>query len=224
MDALPHIKAESTTHRVLTVLREAILSRKLLPGQRIAQRDLAAQLGVSITPVREALFSLQNEQLIRIEPHKETIILGVTEKYIRDYFETRDVLECHLVRQVCRPGTDTAAIEEAFARLEEIVAAGRFEEFEAANIAFHKSIYQVAGNQCILNLLAQIGILKSLSAIRDLPSYAKTSQEEHRAVMKYIRLHEPEAAAEQMHAQLVRSMNSVLAAIGPEEAAVRTLA
>lgn len=210
MNILQPIKTQSTTQRVLLALREAIYTKKLLPGQRITQNDLARQLNVSITPIREALMTLEMEQLVKIEPHKETIILGVNEKYIRDYYHTRTVLEGYLSELVARPGTDISPIEAAYQRMEEVVHSGQYDSYGAANADFHQAIYHVAGNLFISNLLSQISISQSAAKTSSSRNYVLQSFQEHARIMDCIRVHDPEHAAEEMKAHLLRSMSDIL--------------
>ena len=210
MSYLEPIKSQSTTQKVLLTLREAIYTQKLKAGQRIAQNELAKQLNVSITPVREALMTLENEQLVKIEPHKETIILGVTQKYIQDYYQARSVLESYLVADICNRKLDLALIEEAFKDMEDIIDKREFHKYGDANIAFHRAIQVTADNHFIANLLSQIHISKSNARDDSLEKYDLQSFKEHQAIMKYLRLYDAKNASKEMGNHLLRSMNDML--------------
>lgn len=85
---------------VYTKLRDYILSGELSDGQSIVPNRLAKQLGVSITPVRDAVNRLQNEGLVKVIPRKGTYVAKPTEKDIVELFEARKVLEVYSARRV----------------------------------------------------------------------------------------------------------------------------
>lgn len=208
--ALQPINIQSTTERVTLALREAIFTRKLLPGQKIIQTDLAKQLQVSITPVREALMILETEQLVKIQPRKETIILGVTPKYLEDYWETRALIEGHLTAAVCKPGTDISDIEAAHQKIIELLEREDYDSYSSSNSIFHKAIWTAANNQLMINLLNQIGVSKSMSKSSNPKEYALQSFQEHETIMKYIRLHDAENASKAMKHHMFRALNDTM--------------
>lgn len=208
--ALQPINVQSTTERVTLALREAIFTRKLLPGQKIIQADLAKQLQVSITPVREALMILETEQLVKIQPRKETIILGVTPKYLEDYWSTRAVIESYLVSLVCSPDTDISSIEDAHQKSLELLEREDYDSYSSTNTVFHRAIWNTANNQLMINLLNQIGVSKSMSKTSNPKEYALQSYHEHEKIMKYIRLHDAENASKEMKNHMLRALNDTM--------------
>jgi DNA-binding GntR family transcriptional regulator len=84
---------QQLTDRVHAALREAITSGRLEPGARVKQEQIAAELGVSRTPVREALHLLEREGLIRLVPRRGAIVQGFTAADVRELYELRELLE-----------------------------------------------------------------------------------------------------------------------------------
>ena len=83
----------SLREAVYLTLRRAILTNVFEPGDRLMEMKLAAQLGVSRTPVREAIHLLEKESLVRQIPHKGVVVAGITKKQLRDVLEIRGMLE-----------------------------------------------------------------------------------------------------------------------------------
>src|SRR6185295_11391540 len=84
---------QQLTDRVHAALREAITSGRLAPDARIKQEQIAAELGVSRTPVREALHLLEREGLVRLVPRRGAIVQGFTAADVRELYELRELLE-----------------------------------------------------------------------------------------------------------------------------------
>ena len=129
--------------------------RKFLP----MAKKLAAQLGVSRTPVREAIHLLEKESLVRQIPHKGVVVAGITKKQLRDVLEIRGMLEELAVQLACRRGT-----EEGFAKLQ--AAADNFAKAvkqekdltvqAEKDVAFHDVIYQMTDNERLIELVESI--------------------------------------------------------------------
>lgn len=93
MIGLKPIKIPSAKERVASELRKAILSKQLKEGENLTLENVAQQLNVSITPVREAFQILAHDGLIKLRPNKGAIVLGITETYIREHYQIRGILE-----------------------------------------------------------------------------------------------------------------------------------
>ena len=86
---------------VFNTLRQAILKGELEPGERLMEMQLAEQLGVSRTPIREAMRKLELEGLVLMIPRKGAVVAEITEKSLRDVLEVRKALEELAVRLAC---------------------------------------------------------------------------------------------------------------------------
>ena len=149
----------SLREAVYLTLRRAILTNVFEPGDRLMEMKLAAQLGVSRTPVREAIHLLDKESLVRQIPHKGVVVAGITKKQLRDVLEIRGMLEELAVQLACRRGT-----EEGFAKLQ--AAADNFAKAvkqekdltvqAEKDVAFHDVIYQMTDNERLIELVESI--------------------------------------------------------------------
>src|SRR4051794_12191289 len=118
--------AEPAGRAVYASVREAIVSTELQPGQQISENELAAQLGVSRTPVREALARLRDDRLVEIVPQLGTFVSRISVAGVDDAQFLREALECSAVRLAadrCAAG-DLRELEALIARQEEARDAG----------------------------------------------------------------------------------------------------
>lgn len=145
----------------------------LSPGTRIRQREVAQRLGVSTTPVREALATLEREGLVRIEAQKGATVRSLSEAELRDHYEIRITLEALAARSAARFFSRDDA-----GRLQAILDAMRGtadpERYVALNHRFHSELYELGGNLQLCALIASLRDKDSaylkLYAARQVPS------------------------------------------------------
>ena len=140
---------------VFNTLREAILRGELKPGERLMEIQLATKLGVSRTPIREAIRKLELEGLVLMIPRKGAEVAQITEKSLRDVLEVRRALENLAVQLAClRMSPQTLADLKAAARaFEEILGGEDVTAVAEADVAFHDVIYMATDNQRLISLL-----------------------------------------------------------------------
>ena len=140
---------------VFNTLREAILRGELKPGERLMEIQLANKLGVSRTPIREAIRKLELEGLVLMIPRKGAEVAQITEKSLRDVLEVRRALENLAVKLAClRMSPQTLADLKAAARaFEEILGGEDVTAVAEADVAFHDVIYMATDNQRLISLL-----------------------------------------------------------------------
>ena len=144
-------------------LRKGILHGELKPGERLMEIQLANRLGVSRTPVREAIRMLELEGLVINTPHRGAQVASITEKDLQDVLEVRKGLEEMSIRLACERITDQQLqdLYEASRRFEKQAESDEdIMKLAAADEAFHAIIYKASGNQrleqLINNLLDQM--------------------------------------------------------------------
>lgn len=140
---------------VLNTLRQAILRGELKPGERLMEIQLANKLGVSRTPVREAIRKLELEGLVLTMPRKGAEVAQITEKNLRDVLEVRRALEELAVQLAClrMKGTDLENLRRAQERFEQILTSDDITAVAEADVAFHDVIYMATDNQRLIHLL-----------------------------------------------------------------------
>src|SRR3954468_21043604 len=106
LSPIRRLGSEPARTRAYAALREAIVAMELPPGARLSENELAARLGVSRTPVREALIRLRDEQLVEIAPQRGTFVTPISVRGVLDAQFVREALECAAVRLAAEHATD----------------------------------------------------------------------------------------------------------------------
>ena len=140
---------------VFNTLRQAILRGELKPGERLMEIQLANKLGVSRTPIREAIRKLELEGLVLMIPRRGAEVAEITEKSLRDVLEVRSALEELAVELACERITDEDVdkLREAAKEFEEVSKSGDVTALAEADVRFHDIIYFATDNQRLIQLL-----------------------------------------------------------------------
>lgn len=176
---------------VFNTLREAILKGDLIPGERLMENTLAEKMGVSRTPIREAIRKLELEGLVTMVPRKGAEVAKITEKDIRDLLEVRATLEALAVRLACERMSDET-IERLNILKEEFARAAKKKDVNLIirkDIEFHDAIFSSTGNdkliQIVSNLREQIYRFR-VKYIQEMPDY-QVLIDEHEEIVENIR-------------------------------------
>lgn len=140
---------------VFNTLRKAILKGEFSPGERLMEKQLADRLGVSRTPVREAIRKLELEGLVVMIPRKGAEVARVTEKDISDVLEVRATLEGLAVKLACKNMTPAelkklVRINQEFAKAAD---KSDVEKIIDLDIAFHDTIFKASNNDKLISIL-----------------------------------------------------------------------
>lgn len=140
---------------VFNTLRQAILRGELKPGERLMEIQLANKLGVSRTPIREAIRKLELEGLVLMIPRRGAEVAEITEKSLRDVLEVRGALEELAVKLACQKITDEQIQELRVAEkeFELALSSGDVTVYAEADVKFHDIIYLATDNQRLIQLL-----------------------------------------------------------------------
>lgn len=172
---------------VFNTLREAILKGELVPGERLMEKQLAERMGVSRTPIREAIRKLELEGLVIMVPRKGAEVARITEKDIKDVLEVRASLEELAVKLACEKMTSEEIEELKRVMVEFSVAAesGQIDEVIKKDVEFHDVIFNATANekliQIINNLREQIYRYR-VEYIRKLEDFSKIVKEHEKIV------------------------------------------
>lgn len=147
--------------RAYEEVRGLILRGAYNPGQRLHEEELAAAVGVSRTPIREALRQLHSEGLVRVVPHRGTRVTDLTPSEVLGSYEVRAVLESAAARLAATRLTDTdlAQLRRCQDEMESVVRTGSPREIDQVaelNRAFHRVILTAAGNPELANSLGAV--------------------------------------------------------------------
>lgn len=190
--------------------RSRILKGTLAPGSAVNQEVLAADLGVSITPLREALRRLEMEGLIRLEAHRTMIITPLT---------SRELDEMYAIRMELDPfAAGLAAVNVSEAQLEIIYRLARQKAATdpilqlERNRGFHRAVYSSCGNNALINLLEQLWDRTDryrLILIREELLGRSASQQDHIDLMNALATRKVDLAARLMRTHIQRSHDRI---------------
>lgn len=202
--AVPH--RGSTTELVTDTLREAILDGGLVPGDRLREDELAQDLGVSRTPVREALRRLADERLTVHRVHAGSVVASMTIDDILAVYLVRENLEglaAHLTAMRQPPGLLddlTQVHKEMVDRLPHADTA----ELVTLNLRFHRIVREGSGNSYLERFLTQVehAVRRFGRSTYEQPGRAAAVVAEHAAIVSAIASGDPELAAEKSRAHM----------------------
>ncbi|MBQ8306012.1 MAG: GntR family transcriptional regulator [Blautia sp.] len=143
---------------VFNTLRQAILKGELKPGERLMEVALADRLGVSRTPIREAMRKLELEGLVVMVPRRGAQVASITEKDLNDVLEVRIALENMAIEKACERMTeeDMSSLFLASKSFERVMSEGDLVQMAEADEAFHEMIYKAAGNDRLNQVLSNL--------------------------------------------------------------------
>lgn len=196
--------------RVCAILRKALLAGEFRAGEELSLTEMAARLGVSRTPVREAFQALAAEGLLELRMNRGAVVVGIDEKFIRDHFELRGILEREAVVGAVRHRIDMAKARELQQWAENHLDTMNEEEYRTYNHRLHMEFWRGADNQKLYDLLSSLWNGPSGGNIGRDPDHERLSIREHRAMIDYMCAGDSEAAGEVMTGHIRRSMENIL--------------
>lgn len=143
---------------VFNTLRQAILKGELSPGERLMEIQLAEKLGVSRTPIREAIRKLELEGLVLMIPRKGAEVAKISEKNLRDVLEVRRSLEELAIELACQRMSqeDIEALEQAQEAFKTAIAKGEVMAIAQTDEQYHDVIYQGTRNDKLVQMLGNL--------------------------------------------------------------------
>jgi DNA-binding GntR family transcriptional regulator len=165
-------------------LREMILSGELLPGQKIHQVDVARQLGVSRSPLREALRTLEGEGLARYETNRGYVVTRLNMDELAEILQLRDVIEAHLISHISAPDEKTLSTLRGLTA--EIEAAVTARDFDALTSAVRQSrvvIYELSHLPIFLSELQRLWKMTDLYTAQHMMPPAQRVIKDHRGIV-----------------------------------------
>ncbi|NHN90081.1 GntR family transcriptional regulator [Acetobacter conturbans] len=191
-----------TSAGVADIIRREILVGTLKPEQPLLEREIASELGVSRTPVREALFALQGEGLVELVPRRNARVRKITDVEISQIYALRHVLEVHAASSAAEYATpqDFLAIETALMRQKNLPRTCSALEQAEADLAFHAAVAAASHSQIVLTVVTQVLALTATlrGRIKYDASQMRRVLAQHGAVLTAIKNHDPDRARAEM--------------------------
>ena len=200
---------------VFNTLRDAILTGKLVPGERLMENQLADKLGVSRTPVREALRMLELENLVELVPRKGAQVLDMSEKDITNILEVRSALEGLATSLACKKMTkeDLQQLKNMEVDFEKAVADNDVEHFVDIDEDFHDLIFAATENDKLINIFRNLRIQLyryRMAQAKNNETSMSTIVAHHRSIIRAIENHDSEEGASIAQGHIKYQTESIL--------------
>lgn len=180
-------------------LRRAILLEELKAGDRLTEIHLADKLGVSRTPIREAIRKLELEGLVIMLPRRGTIVAEITEKSLKDVLEVRRVLDMLSAELACERMDEAGkkALEKACRDFEGAIKKGNLGDIAQKDVALHNIIVEASGNNVLQQMIGNLSEQMYRYRVKYLKddSRYETLIKEHQGIYESIVKRDREAAA-----------------------------
>lgn len=226
-ESSPPIERRNLGADVYRVLRNRILRRELRAGEKLSDLRLSSELGVSRTPIREALLQLVQDGVVVAEPNRGFFVATFSRRDLEEIFDLRAALETFALRQITR-SDHHEEYERALFELEHVERLIRFaeteEEREAAADAFlktdrgfHSWLVETSGNRRLISVVtglwAQISIFQQAGT--ELPGWMEIALRQHRAIIQRLLANDVEGALDALESHLLDMKTRVLADLAP---------
>ncbi|MEK6790357.1 MAG: GntR family transcriptional regulator [Deltaproteobacteria bacterium] len=197
----PVEKPQTLRERIVDFIKDSIVSGSLKPGERVPEQEIAANFGISRTPIREAFRQLESEGFITVTPRKGAIVSPITDKDVSEFYAIKSLLEGYGAASACpklQP-KDIKRLESLNAHMEKAAARGDVKGFFNLDSQFHDTFLTACGNEKLLALVHQlVGQFERfrITALA-LPGRMNDSVRQHAAIV---------AAFKEANADLVRTL------------------
>lgn len=206
-------------------VKSLIIANQLLPGTLLSINDLVERLGVSRTPIREALVRLQSESLVDILPQRAIRIAGIAPEQVRESFAVRELLECAAVENASQtvPIELLNILDQRMVEAERLVASREFDQFLGVDLDLHSLICTYSGNGLLSEMLR--AILERTKRIQAFSSkdpgeeYARVVTAEHRALVDALRRRDANCARSLITSHLQNAVRRIEAQISVRNSA-----
>jgi len=210
--ALPRLVTSTLNDDCYQSLKAAILSLELMPGTPLVETAIAAQFGISKTPVREAIAQLAGERLVVTRPGHKSFVAGLTVESVREIYQVRLLIESGSIRQVTARLTeaDLAHLDDLIERSASALTLDDRAAFAAASKGFHSYLIERSENQSLIDIAhrlfdqsgrMRIAIYRTEEAIAH-HAYSQSGVANHRRILGALVQRDAEQAAAMMAADL----------------------
>ena len=199
---------------VFEALREAIIDGRLRPGERLMEIQLAEELGVSRTPIREAIRKLELEGFVVMVPRKGAYVADISTKDIIDVFEIRAALEGLAAQLAAERATDEELeeMERMLVEIGEAIEARDVDRLVETDTRFHEVLFRASRNERLCQLISLLREQIQRFRIRTLshPARMRVALEEHRSLVEALAQRDPELARRVAQEHIESAENSLM--------------
>ncbi|MGZ4299122.1 MAG: GntR family transcriptional regulator [Solirubrobacteraceae bacterium] len=182
------VAGETSSSVAARLIRQGIITGELPPGQALRETELARQMGISRTPIREALRLLQNDGLVEFTPNRGASVKAYSAADLQDVYNLRAALEGYAAQTAAQHITDQQleALHDSCERYEGLRSSSENLSLLAEeNLVFHNTILAAAGSQRLSAMVRQVTALPLIykSYLTYSPENRRTAEEHHRAIL-----------------------------------------
>ena len=205
---------------VFNTLRRAILKGELKPGERLMEIALADKLGVSRTPIREAIRKLELEGLVVMAPRKGAKVASITERDLNDVLEVRKGMEVLAISLACKrsTGEELEKLEIIELDFQRLIESGNLTELAEMDVKFHDTIYQATNNQRLVQLLNNLReqmYRYRMEYLKDI-AVRRTLAEEHKAICQALRERNQQQAEKYVSIHIDNQQKAIIRSLNQE--------
>ncbi len=190
--AYPSLNRSDLTEQTYKILRDKSLRRQLKPGEKVSVEEVAQGLGVSRTPVTDALKKLANDGLVEIIPRRGTFVTKLTARDVAEFFDIRMMIELRVAEQILQNGKSDQFLEnvkEPLASMRQAIVEddyGDYEAFIEGDRDFHMTIVNLTENQHLIRIYSNLNVHMYVARAHYLNTVenARQAQREHEAIVK----------------------------------------
>ncbi|MBW2370196.1 MAG: GntR family transcriptional regulator [Deltaproteobacteria bacterium] len=212
LKALP--KRKSAGQLVFEYLKQAIISGDISPGNRLVESRIADAIGVSRTPVREALHKLESQDFLKKLPAGGFVVLGLTRQDIDETFGIRSVLESYAARLVVENYTSDGLSEreKIIQKYQNCLGKSRVDELEKLNTEFHELLYTLSNSPKLIKMINDLKtqIYRFRHIILSKDKMAEQSNQDHILMVDAIRKHDADGVEKLVKEHILRGKAAVL--------------
>lgn len=200
-------KRPQLSEEVATNLRERIMSGRVRSGEYLRLEHIAEELGISVTPVREALVALRGEGFVQLQPRRGFVVSPLTRVDVQDVFRVQADIAGELAARAATAVTEEqlARLVEIQTQLDELHGTSASVEQEALNHEFHRLINTATESRKLAWFLATAVRYAPLSFYGEIHGWTSASHEDHHAVLDAFRARDADAARAAMHRHITHA-------------------
>ena len=223
----PRVRTRSLKDQAYEILRSSVITGQLEPGRLHNEKDLARGLGISRTPVREALLDLSKEGMIVFVPRKGIMIREITHKDVSDVMELRKVIESYIIESCCSKLTpaDLKRIGKIIEKQKTLASKGDRKGYVEADRKFHLFLASRTGNRQLLHVMENLRDLLHFMAIKATAYQDRMEQvlREHKRIWAALEERDQKKAKEAMFLHLDTTEKTLWASMEADEGEVDEL-
>ena len=212
---------KSLGQHVFDNLKQAIIRGNIAPGEWLVESHIAQILGISRTPVREAIHKLERERLIERQPRGGFAVLGLNRDDIEETFGIRGVLEGYAARlaTVKHHPRELEVLEKKVEEFQACLSKKQMDSLLVLNTEFHEVLYALSKSPRLIHMIN--GLRDQIYRFRQIilmdQKHAKTSHEDHRQMLKFMRKRDAERVEKLVREHILRGQEVVLNGFGQKK-------